>query len=52
MDPLKANDIYAHMSENPEEVQVVVNHVRASLLPLMIEKGITYLRAGEAKGSV
>lgn len=49
---VRANEIFMHMSENPEEVQVLVNHVRASLLPSMIEKGITYMRAGDSKGSI
>lgn len=48
----KANRLYERMSENPEEVQVLVNHVRSTLQPLMIEKGITYMRAGESKGSI
>ena len=34
------------------EPTVLVNHVRASLKKLMIEKGICYLRAGDSKGSV
>ena len=51
-DEKRANQLYDRMSENPEEVQVLVNHVRASLQPLMIEKGITYLRAGDSKGSI
>lgn len=48
----KAEQIFKHMSENPNEVQVLVNHVRASILPTMIEKGITYMRAGDSKGSI
>ena len=48
----KANRLYERMSEKPEEVQVLVNHVRSTLQPLMIEKGITYMRAGESKGSI
>lgn len=47
-----ANKLYERMSENPEEVQVLVNHVRATLQPIMIEKGITYMRAGDSKGSI
>lgn len=34
------------------EPTVLINHVRASLKKLMIEKGICYLRAGDSKGSV
>lgn len=51
-DPNRAAQLFARMSENPEEVQVLVNHVRPTLRQLMIEKGITYMRAGESKGSV
>lgn len=51
-DPAVAQKIFERMSENPEEVQVIVNHARPELLKLMIEKGICYLRAGESKGSV
>ena len=51
-DPQRAAQLFARMSENPEEVQVLVNHVRPNLRQLMIEKGITYMRAGESKGSV
>ena len=39
------------MTENAEPM-VLVNHARASLKKLMIEKGICYLRAGDTKGSV
>lgn len=48
----RANQLYERMSENPEEVQVLVNHVRSTLQPIMKEKGITYMRAGESKGSI
>lgn len=51
-DPDVAQKIFERMSENPEEVQVIVNHARPELLKLMIEKGICYLRAGDSKGSV
>lgn len=50
--PDVAQKIFERMSENPEEVQVIVNHARPELLKLMIEKGICYLRAGDSKGSV
>ena len=52
LDEKRAVQLYSRMSENPDEVQVLVNHVRSSLHPLMIEKGITYMRAGESKGSI
>ena len=51
-DEERANQLYERMSENPEEIQVLVNHVRGTLQPIMIEKGITYMRAGESKGSI
>lgn len=47
----KSRELFMHMSENPDEVQVLVNHVRAESFCLMVEKGITYLRAGDSKGS-
>lgn len=50
--PKATRKIFRHMSENPNEVQVIVNHARPELLDLMIEKGICYLRAGDSKGSV
>lgn len=40
------------MSENPEEVTVLVNHARPDTRRLMIEKGICYMRAGESEGSL
>lgn len=47
-----ALEIYTKMTENPEEIQVLINHVRPELLTKMIEKGITYVRAGDSKGSI
>ena len=44
--------IQKKMSENPEEVMVMVNHARKDLKEKMIEKGICYLRAGDSKGSL
>lgn len=40
------------MSENPEDVMVIVNHARKELKNMMIDKGICYLRAGDSKGSL
>ena len=40
------------MSENPDEVMVIVNHCRKETKLIMIEKGICYLRAGDTKGSL
>lgn len=50
--PLYSTKIFKHMSENPDEVTVMVNHVRPKLKDKMIETGICYLRAGESKGSL
>lgn len=40
------------ISENPEEVMVIVNHARRELREKMIETGICYLRAGDSQGSL
>ena len=48
----KAEWILKKMSENPEEVMVMVNHARPDLYKKMIETGICYLRAGDSKGSL
>ena len=52
LDPVKSNKILAKMSENPEEVTVMVNHVNPELRAQMIGTGICYLRAGDSKGSL
>lgn len=51
-DPSVAQKMLKKMSENPEEVMVLINHARPELRELMIEKGICYLRAGDSKGSL
>lgn len=51
-DPCVAEIIRNKMSENPEEVMVMVNHCRKGLKEKMIEMGICYLRAGDSKGSL
>lgn len=50
--PAIAQKILKKMSENPEEVMVLINHARTELRKMMIEKGICYLRAGESRGSL
>ena len=50
--PVTAAQILKKMSENPEEVMVMVNHARPDLYKKMIETGICYLRAGDSKGSL
>lgn len=52
LDPVKADKILSKMSENPEEVTVMVNHVNQDLRKKMIDTGICYLRAGDSKGSL
>ncbi len=51
-DPIIAEKIFRKMSENPDEVMVMVNHCRKETKQLMIEKGICYLRAGDSNGSL
>lgn len=51
-DPVSAELIRKKMSENSEEVMVMVNHCRKELKKKMIETGICYLRAGDSKGSL
>lgn len=51
-DPVMAQKIFRKMSENPDEVMVMVNHIRKETKQLMIDKGICYLRAGDSKGSL
>lgn len=51
-DPIVADKYLKKMSENPEEVTIMVNHCRKSLKDKMIETGICYLRAGDSKGSL
>lgn len=51
-DPIIAQKIFRKMSENPDEVMVIVNHCRKETKQFMIEKGICYLRAGDSKGSL
>lgn len=50
--PVTAERIRKKMSENPEEVMVMVNHSRKDLKKKMTETGICYLRAGDSKGSL
>ncbi len=51
-DPIIADKYLKKMSENSEEVTVIVNHCRKGLKNKMIETGICYLRAGDSKGSL
>lgn len=40
------------MQENPQEETVLINHARQSDLPLVLQSGICYMRAGDSKGSL
>ena len=50
-DEIGSSSIETVLTTNTEPM-VLINHARASLKKLMIEKGICYLRAGDSKGSV
>lgn len=47
-----AEQMLQKMRENPEEVMVIVNHAQKEKRELMIAKGICYMRAGDANGSL
>ena len=44
--------LYDKMRENAQEVMVLVNHVHPMDRPLCMELGMTYLRAGDSRGSL
>lgn len=44
--------LYNKMRENPQEITVLVNHVHPMDRPLCMELGMTYLRAGDSRGSL
>ena len=50
--PIERRKMLKKISENPEEITVLVNHARPKDYQLMIEKGMCYLRAGDSKGSL
>lgn len=51
-DTKTAEKFLRKMSENPNEVTVIVNHARKETRELMIDKGICYMRAGDSDGSL
>ena len=51
-DPEERKLIYDKMRENPQETTVLVNHMRESDRNLAMQLGITYVRAGDSKGSL
>lgn len=44
--------LYDKMRENPQETTVLVNHMRESDRAIAMQTGITYVRAGDARGSL
>ena len=44
--------LFDKMRENPQETTVLINHVHDKNRPLAMQKGMTYLRAGNSKGSL
>lgn len=50
-DEIDSSTIETVLTTNTEPM-VLINHARTSLMKLMIDKGICYLRAGDSKGSV
>ena len=50
--PIARKRIYDKMRENPQETMVLVNHVHPQDLSLCMLLGMTYLRAGDSKGSL
>lgn len=51
-DELMARKMLKKIKVLPEEVTVLVNHVRKTDMDKVLETGICYLRAGESKGSL
>ena len=51
-DLTSAKKILRKISENPDELTVMVNHVNKELRERMISTGICYLRAGDSHGSL
>lgn len=50
--PVMFERILRRITENSEDVMVIVNHCRRELKAKMIETGICYLRAGDSNGSL
>lgn len=50
--PVIAERMKKLLQASPTEPMVMVNHARKSTKKIMLEKGICYLRAGDAKGSL
>ena len=50
--PEERKKLSEKMRENPQETTVLVNHMRESDRAIAMQTGITYLRAGDSKGSL
>ena len=51
-DPEERKKLAEKMRENPQEMTVLINHMRESDRKLAMQLGITYVRAGDSKGSL
>ena len=51
-DPEERKKLAEKMRENPQEMTVLINHMRESDRNLAMQLGITYVRAGDSKGSL
>ncbi len=51
-DPEERKKLSDKMRENPQETTVLINHMREKDRELAMETGITYVRAGDSKGSL
>ena len=51
-DPVERKKLSDKMRENPQETTVLINHMREKDRELAMETGITYVRAGDSKGSL
>lgn len=51
-EPEERKKLSNKMRENPQETTVLVNHMRESDRAIAMQTGITYLRAGDSKGSL
>lgn len=51
-DPEERKKLSDKMRENPQETTVLINHMRDKDRELAMQMGITYVRAGDSKGSL
>ncbi len=51
-DPEERKKLFEKMRENPQETTVLINHMRESDRNMAMQLGITYVRAGDSKGSL